>query len=247
MFAIDCPYCQHQNTPGARFCADCGAALHLRPCPTCGKVDDVVAKTCVSCGRALPPLKLAKYALDEIAAGADAVDKPKVEAVPPVGRRANEKPQSHALPLIIVALVAGGLPLLWMNRADLPMPKAWKGSVKTNEAEGSFSPPPAFSSHVKPITPAPQAAPASPPASPAAAKEPAVVATETTAESTIGVAAEPDAAPAAALQQTKTLVKTTKERSRNGDRAQASAASPPRPCTEAVAALGLCDPKQVIK
>lgn len=36
-----CPYCDHLSPAGSKFCNDCGAALHLRPCPHCGSVNDV--------------------------------------------------------------------------------------------------------------------------------------------------------------------------------------------------------------
>ncbi|MCV2356057.1 zinc ribbon domain-containing protein [Paucibacter sp. B2R-40] len=45
-----CPYCDHVSPAGSKFCNDCGAALHLRPCPHCGSVNDITQSThCSRC------------------------------------------------------------------------------------------------------------------------------------------------------------------------------------------------------
>src|SRR5438094_1782537 len=46
-----CPQCGTAATPGARFCAVCGAAL--AGCPTCGSAIPASARFCPSCGRAV--------------------------------------------------------------------------------------------------------------------------------------------------------------------------------------------------
>src|SRR5947208_14391241 len=46
-----CPQCGTAATPGARFCAVCGAAL--AGCPTCGSAIPAAARFCPSCGRAV--------------------------------------------------------------------------------------------------------------------------------------------------------------------------------------------------
>src|SRR5439155_9269575 len=46
-----CPQCGTAATPGARFCAVCGAALV--GCPTCGSAIPAAARFCPSCGRAV--------------------------------------------------------------------------------------------------------------------------------------------------------------------------------------------------
>ena len=150
MFAVTCPYCQTVNKRGARFCADCGAPLHLKPCPKCGKVDDVTAKKCGGCGTAFPPLDLAEYRPEAEPVGAPA---------PPRGATAEEAPPAAAPhvafkpgPLIVIALVAGGLPLLWMNRAQfMPSPEG-------------LAPPPGRLA--VPVAPAPPAANVPPPIAP---------------------------------------------------------------------------------
>lgn len=45
-----CPYCDHVSPAGSKFCGACGAALHLMPCPHCGAVNDITVTTvCYRC------------------------------------------------------------------------------------------------------------------------------------------------------------------------------------------------------
>lgn len=47
---LQCPYCDHVSPVGSKFCVECGAALHLIPCPHCGTVNDITAATeCYRC------------------------------------------------------------------------------------------------------------------------------------------------------------------------------------------------------
>ncbi len=47
-----CPSCTHENRPGRRFCAECGAAL-AAPCAACGSTNEPGEKFCGGCGAAL--------------------------------------------------------------------------------------------------------------------------------------------------------------------------------------------------
>ena len=115
LYASQCPSCDFKNKPGSQFCDECGVALNLRPCPACGKVDDVTAVKCSGCGVKMPPLVVIRQdGSDEKPA---TPDKPGASAKP-IGIRAG--------PMILVAIVAGGLPFFWMNRAYLPLPNAWQ-------------------------------------------------------------------------------------------------------------------------
>jgi hypothetical protein len=49
---IECPRCQAPNSPGRRFCADCGASLAV-VCPACGFSNEPGVQFCGGCGRAL--------------------------------------------------------------------------------------------------------------------------------------------------------------------------------------------------
>lgn len=49
-----CPYCDHVSPANSKFCNECGAALHLKPCPHCGAVNDVtLTSACARCNGAL--------------------------------------------------------------------------------------------------------------------------------------------------------------------------------------------------
>jgi class 3 adenylate cyclase/tetratricopeptide (TPR) repeat protein len=49
---MECPQCQGQNRPAARFCAECGAKLPLR-CPHCAAEVAPTARFCDECGASL--------------------------------------------------------------------------------------------------------------------------------------------------------------------------------------------------
>ena len=53
-----CPFCDHRNPAGAKFCNDCASPLHLKPCKHCDAVNHVSATACYRCGEAYPvPLR----------------------------------------------------------------------------------------------------------------------------------------------------------------------------------------------
>lgn len=227
MLATKCSFCQHENLPGSRFCMKCGSPMHLKVCPNpqCGKVSDVTAEVCESCGQAFP-----KIALAPVRAEAPADSKPPATPPPPAAAGKSRMP---AWPLVMMAIVAGGLPLLWANRAQLPTPKTWQvdpDAPKTRVAvppAGSAQKPPAVAANVAPPSPPPASVETAAPSK----TDPSPAANAATAGDTKSQAHQP--------ANGKAAKKTTKKSRKK--------AEPPRPCTEAVAALGLCDPKQVEK
>jgi hypothetical protein len=54
MFPLQCPFCDHANPDGARFCNACGSRLHLRMCNQCEAVNDQDVKNCYQCGTEFP-------------------------------------------------------------------------------------------------------------------------------------------------------------------------------------------------
>ena len=54
-----CPQCQHENTPGSKFCLECGTRL-TTACPSCGHDLPGGAKFCNECGH-----RLAQVASDD--------------------------------------------------------------------------------------------------------------------------------------------------------------------------------------
>lgn len=220
-----CPNCEHENAPGEQFCAKCGVPLNLKPCPHCGKVDQITATVCAGCGMSFPPLRPAPVPDTKTAKTA-----PPARAVTPAPVAGNPPPATNrALPLILVALAAGGLPLLWMNRAHMPLPKAWQIAGPNAAGSAVPVPPPAA---IEVVAPTPLAS--SPPVTLPVAPAPAA-----------------DAAPTAARKLAAAPAVTRAVAPRPAPRRDAAkpteGAAPGRPCTEALAALGLCDPKSIGK
>ncbi|HXW77410.1 MAG TPA: SPFH domain-containing protein [Candidatus Eremiobacteraceae bacterium] len=50
---VPCPFCHAANTPGAKFCSECGKSLAGAVCPKCQAQNAPGAKFCSSCGTAL--------------------------------------------------------------------------------------------------------------------------------------------------------------------------------------------------
>jgi hypothetical protein len=236
MLLIHCPNCEHDNTPGERFCAVCGVPLDLKPCPQCGKVDQITAKVCSGCGAAFPPIVLAHVDGKSVSvatpvAQAHEARLPSQEpAQPPAGG-------NRAWPLILVAIAAGGIPLLWMNRAHMPLPKAWQ--IQAPNAVGSAA--------VSVSAPAPQ--PELPAAAPALAPEvpkPDQPAANRDTEMTPSAPVQ-DKTPAKQAPQ-KAPAKHHAAKAVHPPKATAATATASsQPCTEAMAALNLCDPKATQK
>lgn len=251
MFAVQCSFCQHENIPGARFCAECGSPLHLRVCPNpkCGKVSDVNTLQCEFCGTPFPKIPLAEPGS---AAGAPlSSDQNPIEPISEGKSKDTPKASTSAWPLIAVAIVAGGLPLLWFNRASLPTPKTWQNSP---EVERLIAPPvlPPAAPITTPTAAAPtQGAesltlpPLTAPIQPPLASEKVDSAATPLPEGPSGSkASEPPT-------QEKTKAKqaaNAKKPIHAAERATSEPPQPPsRPCTEAATALGLCDAKQAAK
>jgi hypothetical protein len=240
MLLIHCPNCEHDNTPGERFCAVCGVPLDLKPCPQCGKVDQLTAKVCSGCGATFPPIVLAH--LDDSAS----------QAAPPVMRTEDSQkpiqesaqpqaapPGNRAWPLILVALAAGGIPLLWMNRAYMPLPKAWQ--IQGPNAAGSAA---VSGSAPAPQPQVPAAAPVLAPAAPIADQPASDRAPETVPPATAHDKAAAATRPTAPKHRTPNAAQP---RDTGKQTTAPAATAPARPCTEALAALNLCDPKAAQK
>lgn len=208
MFATICSFCQHENQPGARFCAECGSPLHLKVCQACGKVSDVQSLNCESCGAVFPEIDMVAAA-PRVTPGATPNGDPVPAPAPP--------PRLNPWPLIAVAAVAGGLPFLWIFRNDLPMPKTWQSRAEQpQEVRAPVQPT---------VTPRPPA-------------EPRVPATPAPVESQPPSAAAPTSASAPAPEPAAKPKPPGRAERAKGET---------RPCTDAVAALGLCKPTSQTK
>lgn len=219
MLATQCSFCKHENVPGARFCADCGSPMHLKVCGNaqCGKVSDVSATVCESCGQPFPKINV-------VAAGTTGTES--VATSKAKGSEPATKQGIPAWPLLMVALVAGGLPMLWANRSKLPTPQTWQSTPS------SAPKPSAPSAAPTAVAPAPTVAvPPAPAPVPAKESTSSDVAQAKPAQS-IDSVDEQQPSPPIKGDAPKKKAKTPPPKK----------SEPPRPCTEAVAALGLCGP-----
>lgn len=237
---IQCPSCLHANTPGEHFCAACGVPLHLKPCPTCGKVDDAAARACSACDAVFPALAEDQYVLaDDVRHSAPVVtarpaDEDRAAPVAPPSQ------PNRAWPLVIVALVAGGIPFLWMYRANMPLPKAWQ--VPGQNAAGSAVTPASL-----PVTLPPAASVAG---AGSVSAEPAAQSKDPPPVAGAAVAAIGDATAQAGQAQTTAAGLPAANRKPVAKPAAKPAKpvmarpAPPGPCTEGLAALDLCNQNQ---
>lgn len=217
-----CPYCEHPNSADAKFCVACGAIMHLAPCPHCGAVNDLSAKQCYRCHGELP--------------GPDALEIPG-ESPPPVTSAPVSAPPaapSSGRPSLIVVLV---IALTFASAAFFAYRQ--KSAISTPTAA---TPAPAADEGAKAgkITKAVET-----PAPTAAVINGATIATRPAPDAASPtVAAEPATQPARQPRERGARAR------REAEAAAAQAAATPAPsnpatrtpCTEAVAALGLCKP-----
>lgn len=218
--------------------------MHLKICPNpqCAKISDAGVTVCEFCGQAFPKIALAPETTTAAPVGSPVPGKVPGDVT---GSAARDKPRTAAWPLIMVAVVAGGLPLLWANRASLPTPKPWQ--VSTPDATKVEGAPPVAT--IKPPV-VPELAPApAPPRAPADSAAPSSSAPVQTPASGVDQNRPPPPGTADITKKDQEAPLqaggTTKEPAKKVAKAPSPKKKPPpRPCTEATAALGLCDPSR---
>ena len=238
-----CQYCERLNHADARFCVGCGAQMHLVPCPTCGAVNDKTAKSCYQChGELRETTEILVQRLP--AAAPDAIDAAAAKATPTDTPPSARQRQPLFVVLIIFAAFTSAaffayrqridpdrkLPVDNVNRAIAPVkasdPGASIGAI--NKLAPATIPPATTLSippgQTAPVLPAESNKAAAPPAT-ATIEPPAVVARQR---------GNRRAVPSSTANPPETAAEP-----KSGIEKKAP---PINACTEAIAALGLCNP-----
>ena len=222
-----CNYCNHGNPADARFCNACGATLTLAPCPHCGAVNDVKSTHCYQC----------RGSLRESVPEPPAAELPAAAVPQPSPRR----PATAVVATLVVAIVVFTAYYAYRHYA----PDSVSATPAANtEAQGR-------SGLVQPVAPP---VPVATPAVPVAATPTVPVAATPASAVVPAETAAPPHIPAATSQTERSAIRQPVEppvattgaapvaRARTNNPGKAGEAEPPRlePCTEKVAALGLC-------
>jgi len=64
MSSPECKFCGHDNPASAKYCNECAAPLHLKPCNECEAVNDRAATRCYKCGADLQERALVEETLE---------------------------------------------------------------------------------------------------------------------------------------------------------------------------------------
>ncbi len=216
-----CPYCEHPNSADAKFCVACGAIMHLAPCPHCGAVNDIGSPKCYRCHGDLPG-EQALVIEGEAAAAAPA---PAPNAAPAASTSEAPSGRPSLMVVSVIALTfASAAYFAYRQRSAIAPPVATPApAVEVREA-------PAAGGVITKAAPAPVS-----PAASSAAPAPATAAAEPAPARERGSRARRQSTEAAPPPVTATAPAGTPP-----------ASAPPAnrgPCTEAVAALGLCKPE----
>ncbi len=239
MLLVQCPSCDHINPADAKVCSGCRLSLpdvswHLAPCPRCGALNGVTATPCWSCNADLQIQTPGEVPSLPAARDSDVTTPPGLASE--VGNSSAPRVRARTLSRQRVGLIIGSAVLAtlafsgyWVYRqrlsiVDPPSPAATPvrgidrdvataGNAKAGEAHDKveLSPVANSSSPVPPAAPAPT--------------------TPNNGRVDRGVVNSPEAASAAALKRQK----ATNAAARTGRQLPDIG-----PCTETIAALGLC-------
>ena len=98
-----CQYCEHANPADAKFCAGCGAPLHLIPCPLCGAVNQKTSKTCYQCHGELRESTEILLAGAPASASEEAAGDAKSAAMP--SPYISQPPATQRQPIVVVGII----------------------------------------------------------------------------------------------------------------------------------------------
>jgi len=248
--ALSCAFCRHPNPSDARYCNHCGAPLAAVPCPRCGTISDAGAHACKICGadlgdgsgdalfQPLPPafkpgspLQVANREPPEAPEAVPSWDTPMFILDPPGQGGPAATPATPARGDVAAQPdAASGLPKRVIGAMAILAVVTVIGVLVSRQSPRDESPSPHTASGAVTVSPA-ASAPASTPA--------AVPATETASPGT--AVTRMAAPPAAAAPRTRTEpAPPPPRRAIEAPPVSAPPAARIGPCTEAVAALGLC-------
>jgi len=126
MLPSDCPFCEHKNRAGAKFCNECGSPLSLAPCKRCGAINNLMDPECQRCGAPLlrprAPGEPAQAESEFARAGGESRTLEQDIALIEQGlRELGQAPGSPTLPdLAVAAQVKQGAPELVQEDSTLP-------------------------------------------------------------------------------------------------------------------------------
>jgi len=227
-----CPYCEQLSPAASKFCSECGAALHLQPCPHCGALNDIGKTT--QCGRCEAPL----LPPPELVSDDTAEDKPATAPLPGADDRhsQHEPPLALALPLGLGGAAADGqaptrrlLPALGLLLLGLMAMGAFYSSRPLQAQPDASRPQAQATAPSQAPSPTPTPTPTTPPAP---AKAPADSASP----------APPPSEPAPRSRRVRASESTPQTPSAPSPALPPPAPQAPTPpCSEAMAALNLCE------
>lgn len=132
-----CPYCNFVSPASCKFCSACGAALHLVPCPHCGVVNDIDAMT--ACYRCHGELRESGAAAPPALAAPDERDAPTPELTESASAQPLDRQRLHwAIVVIVFLAVAAASYYAYQQRTAIdvrgPPPALFKGRVNPADA-----------------------------------------------------------------------------------------------------------------
>ena len=220
-----CNYCEHGNPPDAKFCNACGATLTLAPCPHCGAVNEVTSTACYQCRGSLQ-----ESSKDELVPALPAVA---------ISQRSLRQSAPAIVGTVVFAIVAFIGYYAYRHYSPDSLPPSPAANTEVKGRSGTVQPA---------LTPRPAATPAVPvAATPASADLPAETAPAPPVPPATPQTIKLRASHQLVEQPDASAVAPPVARPRIPNAGRAGELEPPRPgpCTERVAALGLCTLKPV--
>jgi hypothetical protein len=270
MYSAECPFCDHVNPTASKYCNACGGPLYLSMCPHCNALNDNKATACYKCEGALAVTEThalaAHSTASEASVACESAAQPASseselcpdESWEPDRVLLGSQPPNPAQPRLVSRLAHALSPSAtfafagsrWRPVVSKTLPRQWSiaalGGIVLAAAAG-FGVYAYYSQSAVEVRQAPAAS-----------------GTPTVAAPSVAAATDQDNAAPAAADEDKNIIQERIDREgaasarsaavvpapvphQNDDVVTAAGRQPPQsaPCTEIVAALGLCSPQSV--